>query len=211
MYLSQLILNPGNRLVLADLSNPYQMHRTVMSGFPQNLPQDERVLFRVELQRQAPVARVLVQSHTSPRWDHLLEKGYLQLAAEVKEIAFSPAEGQVFRFRLLANPTKRLRADGKEDGPRVGLFREHDQQAWLQRKGELHGFKVLEVTISETVQPDGWKVTGSGQKHRLRQVGARFDGRLQVTDAQAFLRAWLDGIGSGKGLGFGLLSLAPGA
>lgn len=211
MYLSQLILNPGAKLVLADLSDPYQMHRTVMSGFPQNLPQDERVLFRVELQRQAPVVRVLVQSHTSPGWEHLLEKGYLQLPAEVKEIAFGPAEGQEFRFRLLANPTKRLRADGKEDGPRVGLVHEDDQLAWLQRKGELHGFRVLDATVGKAVQPDGWKVTGDGQKHRLRQVGARFDGRLQVTNAQAFSQAWLDGIGSGKGLGFGLLSLAPGA
>jgi CRISPR system Cascade subunit CasE len=38
-----------------------------------------------------------------------------------------------------------------------------------------------------------------------------FEGRLRVTDAEAFRRALAAGIGSGKAFGFGLLSVAPAA
>jgi CRISPR-associated protein Cas6/Cse3/CasE subtype I-E len=38
---------------------------------------------------------------------------------------------------------------------------------------------------------------------------ARFDGTLQVTDTDTFLKAVENGIGPAKGFGFGLLSLAP--
>jgi len=37
----------------------------------------------------------------------------------------------------------------------------------------------------------------------------RFDGTLEVTEPEIFLETVRQGIGSGKGLGFGLLSLAP--
>jgi CRISPR system Cascade subunit CasE len=37
-----------------------------------------------------------------------------------------------------------------------------------------------------------------------------FDGLLRVTDPEALLAALAGGIGSGKGFGFGLLSLARG-
>ena len=42
---------------------------------------------------------------------------------------------------------------------------------------------------------------------RLRS--ARFEGILQVTDAEAFAKTLAAGIGPAKGYGFGLLSVAP--
>ena len=44
---------------------------------------------------------------------------------------------------------------------------------------------------------------------RLQFYAVQFDGVLQVTDADLLVRAVQAGIGSGKGFGFGLLSLAP--
>jgi CRISPR system Cascade subunit CasE len=115
--------------------------------------------------------------------------------------------GQTFRFRLAANPTKRLRGDGKNDGNRIGLEREEDQLKWLSRKSDLHGFRVLAARTAKINQPDGCKVV-NGKKQHIRQFAVRFDGILQVTDAEAFSLACRQGIGSGKGMGFGLLSLA---
>lgn len=218
MYLSKLTLNPRSNQVLHDLSDPYQMHKTVLSGFPERMPVEERVLFRVELQRERQMMMVLVQSHTLPDWEHLSEKTYVLKPAELTEVCYEPHSGETFRFRLAANPTKRLpvapenrlRADGKENlGKRIGLFDEDQQIDWLKRKGQINGFEVLSVTTAKMLQPDGWKVDKDGKKHCLRQLGVCFDGRLLVTDAALFARAWLDGIGSGKGMGFGLLSLAP--
>ena len=207
MYLSQLILDPRARVVLEDLADPYQLHRTVMSGFSQELPTNERVLYRLDMQRSEPQLSILVQSHTLPNWDVLSQRGYLLRPAAIKALTLQPTAGQVFWFRLAANPTKRLRAEGKNDGARIGLVREEDQLTWLNRKGEQHGFQVLATQTTKIVQADGWKFE-KGQNHRIRQHAVRFDGRLQVTDVETFTRALENGIGSGKGFGFGLLSLA---
>ena len=43
---------------------------------------------------------------------------------------------------------------------------------------------------------------------RLTHVAVRFDGLLEVTDPVKFLETLRAGIGSAKGFGFGLLSLA---
>ena len=55
MYLSRLILNPRSRQVQKELADPYQLHRTIMAAFPDVLPPDERVLFRVDLADGLPV------------------------------------------------------------------------------------------------------------------------------------------------------------
>jgi CRISPR system Cascade subunit CasE len=43
----------------------------------------------------------------------------------------------------------------------------------------------------------------------MRFVSAQFDGILQVVDVDKMHAAIANGIGSAKGFGFGLLSLAP--
>lgn len=208
MYLSRLVLNPTSRAVQQDLSNPYQLHRTVMSGFPPLLTKHERVLYRLEMQRAEPQISVLVQSHDQPNWSRLEDRDYLARPAEVKTFNLNPAAGDVYRFRLLANPTKRLGKNDRAAGSRVGLQREEDQLAWLHRKGEMHGFRLLMVQVAVMNQPDGWKEQ-EGKVHRIRQVGVRFDGLLEINKPDLFAEAVSKGIGSGKGLGFGLLSLAP--
>jgi CRISPR system Cascade subunit CasE len=47
------------------------------------------------------------------------------------------------------------------------------------------------------------------ETHPLCLLAVRFDGLLQVADPARLQAALRQGIGSGKGLGFGLLSLAP--
>ncbi|MFQ5614487.1 MAG: type I-E CRISPR-associated protein Cas6/Cse3/CasE, partial [Anaerolineae bacterium] len=108
-----------------------------------------------------------------------------------------------------ANPTKRLFRDDPErklkKGQRLGLFKEEEQQAWLQRKGQQGGgFIVLGATIIS----EGFSRGRTKEKHKFKHFAVRFDGLLQVTDPDRFLKTVRRGIGSGKGLGFGLLSLA---
>lgn len=46
-----------------------------------------------------------------------------------RQLAF--VAGQMLSFRLLANPTKKLKADGRKNGIRVGLVTEEERLAWL--------------------------------------------------------------------------------
>lgn len=208
MYLSQLILNPQSSLVLKDLANPYDLHRSMMSAFSEQLPPNERVLYRLEINRHEPWLTVLVQSHSRPHWDELLSKRYNLIPAAVKEFDFSFSPRQIFRFRLTANPTKRMRKEGKEEGPRVAILREEEQITWLNKKAAAGGFSVLKVETSKVPRPDGIKVIKC-KKHYIRCISVDFRGWLQITDTELMIETCKNGIGSGKSFGCGLLSLAP--
>jgi len=206
MYLSRLILNPRNRRVQREIAAPYQMHKTLMRGFPNDLDREQdRVLFRVD---NDPLT-VLLQSTLEPRWDWLKDDGarnYLLQPPETKSFALNLTSGQTLAFRLRANPTvKRKCDDGKRR--RIGLYREKEQLEWFERKGEHGGFRLLSIRSQNAPDVRGWAHRDDA-KHRLKLFAVRFDGLLQVTDPDRLRESVRRGIGSGKGLGFGLLSLA---
>jgi CRISPR system Cascade subunit CasE len=179
-----------------------------MSAFPADIRGRERVLYRLETSRVPPVLTILVQSYLRPNWLALEKEGYLLQPAQVK--AFEPQfyPGQTLAFRLAANPTKRLGAsDEKAPGKRIGLYRMEDQEKWLRRKADQNGFAILSVQITSLADQIAYKEK-KDKRMRVTHHGVRFDGILQVTDSDLFMQAALNGIGSAKGFGFGLLSLA---
>lgn len=211
LYLTLLSLNLRNRQVQRDLANRYELHRTVLSGFPQALPADERILYRVEEDVRSGVVTILLQSLNLPDWQ-ALPASYLLQPAEVKPFSVAFSAGQMLHFRLLANPTRRIKtplsADGeKPSSKRVGLLKEEQQLQWLARKAEACGFQLLGVRSAK--QPDviGWQSKGKDSR-RLTFQSVLFDGVLQVTEPALFIQALKNGIGPAKGFGFGLLSLA---
>lgn len=215
MYLSRLILNRRNRRVQRELAQPYEMHRSIMRAFPAQLKEGkERVLWRVD-DDQRLGAVLLVQSWDAPDWSWLTEdgaQGYLLSGQEanpaVKPFHLQLAGDQVLRFRLRANPTVKRRFADSGDHKRVGLYKEEEQIAWLTRKSKAAGFRILSVNSASEDAGAGQKREG-GRAHTLTLLAVRFDGLLQVTDATRLADAVQTGIGSAKGLGFGLLSLAP--
>lgn len=217
MYLSRLILNPQSRQVQRELADIYQMHRTILSAFPLELPQGERILYRLEERTER--LTLLVQSQNEPDWEKIADprKGYLLTeqflptgwenpAVKPLDLKFSP--GQELAFRLLVNPTKKKKVDGKDNGQRVGIYKEEEQLNWLKRKIEDAGCMLLEARTSQHSKMHGSRFE-DGQKHNLTYSAVQFDGLLEVVDTDKLLIAIKHGIGSGKGLGFGLLSLGP--
>jgi CRISPR system Cascade subunit CasE len=210
MYLSRLILNPRSRRVQKELSDPYQMHRSIMRAFPDDLESgEERVLFRVDTPRGGGRLTLLVQSQGRPDWSWLAQdegaRGYLLETEEpnpwVKEFAPQFNPGQVLAFRLRANPTI------KRKGKRLGLYRDEEQISWLTRKAEQSGFRLLSVrTANATIL--GGVAHRDSTDDNLRLLSVQFDGLLEVQNAELLRLAARDGIGSGKGFGLGLLSLA---
>jgi len=243
MYLSKLILNPMDRMVWRDRGDCCQMHRTIMRAFPEKQGGESPraaydVLYRLEIHEKKGVVILYVQSAIEPDWSHLISTGYLKKCDRmdnpaVKEIARplgEITEGMILRFRLLANPTKKIVTATKEErevgikknGKRVALLRMEEQVDWLRRKAKISGFQLLDVSTGNGV-PDvttSGIITEAGYKQadkeknkekydRLFFRGVVFDGRLCVKDKDRFLHTVRKGIGSGKAYGFGLLSLAP--
>jgi CRISPR system Cascade subunit CasE len=214
MYLSRLILSPRNRRVQKEIADPYQMHKSLMRSFPDDLDRErDRVLFRLETDLRTGMITVLLQSTLEPRWGWLDDngaRGYLLPMDEpnpaVKEFDLNLAPGQVLAFRLRANPTARRRLpDGTRK--RIGLCREEEQIEWLKRKGEQGGFRLLSARTSGQDVVRG-HIHRKGDTHKLKLLAVQFDGLLQVTDPDRLRESVQQGIGSGKALGFGLLSLA---
>ena len=121
MYLSRLVLDPRSREAGRDLGDVHQMHRTVMSAFPQVKEQggaraDLAVLHRLDIDQRGSNVTLLVQSGEEPDWGCLPEGYLLNLDRDgqnpaTKTISNSLEalrKGQVLRFRLRANPTKRI-------------------------------------------------------------------------------------------------------
>ena len=165
---------------------PYQAHRTVMRAFG-NL-QNERVLFRIEDDN------VIVQSLKMPNWQNASNK---LRSSSVTRQRLDFTTGQTLSFKLLANPTV------KRGGKRCGLHTEFEQRAWLERKANDGGFKILELNICKI-----GTITGSTKnKHELSLLAIEFDGLLHVLAPDRLHACIRNGIGSGKGVGFGLLSV----
>lgn len=175
LYLSRLLLEPRSRRVANELLYPYEMHRTLMRGFPSVLESSRGtarevcgVLFRADSDDKAGVVRVFVQSRMRPDWSVLDEiDGYLSSpcdgsSAQCKDLTRAYQQirvGQVLSFRLRANPTKRVaKDDDPMKGKRVELTREDDQIAWLARKMEScadvpgSGFELIARNVADDTQ-----------------------------------------------------------
>ena len=241
MYLSRLDLDLRHRAVRRDLGNCQALHRTVMAAFPPapdgaSPRHDFGVLHRVDARPRTASATLLVQSRVRPDWSGL-PPGYCRAARDasptpaIKEIGLALAAlspGTLLRFRLRANPTRKVETTSKSDrlagrhsnGRRLPV-REDDCLAWLERRGARDGFRLRKVALA--TPPDVLNVRTArgpalhgrrpsrdgGSAGRLTFASVQFDGLLEVTDATAFRAALSTGIGPAKAYGFGLLSFAP--
>lgn len=173
-------------------------------------------LFRVD---PLPLGRsvILVQSADRPDWDYAFHNAGHLLAAPPEMKAFEPQfePGQHLRFRLFANPTKKIETLSKEQrlakvpkrhGKRVPVDTA-DLGRWISRRGDQSGFCIED---DPTIQV-GYVYVNSGREaaggQRLRSV--LYEGLLEVTEPEKFHRTLVSGIGPAKAFGFGLLSLAP--
>ncbi|GAA4607764.1 type I-E CRISPR-associated protein Cas6/Cse3/CasE [Actinoallomurus liliacearum] len=223
MFLSKLTINVFSREFRRDNADIQDMHRTIMSAFPQvDNDQPARmahgVLWRLD---EAPRGFVLyVQSRSEPDWSYLPDD-YLAEPAQVRDLQpalDAVAPGRHLAFRLTANATRTIHPGGtpgqRKNGKRVAHRDPRAQVAWLARQGERHGFVLpLAANGQPDVVPSPRPVLQGRQKkgpdrHTIRIEAIRFDGRLVITDRDAFLHALQYGIGKGRAYGCGLISLA---
>ena len=163
--------------------------------------------------------RILVQSRAIPNWTSIGVQGWLanaNPAIDLKERLKldSLKVGQRFRFRLRANPSVARK------GKRLGLLQLVEQETWVKRKAQQHGFSLtrirhldlaesaeeqIDVRIAEEQMLRGNQRSG----HSILIFSVLYDGILTVADVEKFRSTLQTGIGHGKVMGLGLLSVVP--
>lgn len=173
-------------LVALKTTDSYEQHQAIWSLFPDTHERKRDHLFRIESNNSGQLV-ALLQSATEPKNSDQAEV--------LQSKPFNPklAEGEYYKFKLVANPTKRL---SKERNV-IEIKEEADQIQWLQRK--LAGANVT-VTSMESA------LVSSKKSYKSRFIN--FEGILQITDAEQMYRAMVMGVGRKKHAGAGLLSLA---
>ncbi|MEI9476242.1 MAG: type I-E CRISPR-associated protein Cas6/Cse3/CasE [Deltaproteobacteria bacterium] len=222
MFLHRIHLDPRCREARRDLSDSYQLHSTLCRVFcePDRKCPEGEFLWRLEPETDfAGCPRILVQSRTIPDWTGIGVEGWLAKvdpAIDLKDRLnlVSLKVGQRFRFRLRANPCV------TRNGKRLGLLRLEEQEGWIVRKGLQHGFSLPQLVsfdLSESAQERvdvrvSQEQMLRGNQHSgkaIRLFSVLYDGILTVTEPDKFRDALQTGIGHGKVMGLGLLSVVP--
>lgn len=224
MLLHRIHLNPRSKEARRDLADPYQMHATLCRAFfaPETPCPPNALLWRLEPETDSEgLPRILIQSHAAPDWASLKEAAWLTRADPgtdlFEKLSLASLEaGRAFRFRLRANPCRTA------NGKRLGLTNPDAQRAWIARKATQHGFALPEearpdffehaepaARVDIRVTQDQMLVGRCHGGNTIRVFSVLYEGALTVTDPERFCVAVRTGIGHGKVMGLGLLSLAP--
>lgn len=118
-YLSRLRLNPASRAVMRCLNNSQSMHSLLLHAFPHGDRSQHTMLYRIDpvAGRRDGAVDVLVQSSAQPSWEFLVREGIVReipdpfddsVVKDLRGVFAQVAEGDIYRFRLRANPTKRV-------------------------------------------------------------------------------------------------------
>ncbi|WP_424536675.1 type I-E CRISPR-associated protein Cas6/Cse3/CasE [Sphaerisporangium viridialbum] len=226
MHMTRFRFNTARIGARRVLSSPQMLHAAVMSSFaeiPEPGEDGERVLWRIDHNSKAETYLYLV-SPDKPDLTHLVEQAGWPKTGGWQTYDYGSflsrlATGQRWAFRLTANPVHTARR--RDDEPtkltaHVGLRHQRD---WLLKRQENAGFKVVEKPPERRLAPQDehelivhdrrqLAFRKSGQRQQVTLVTVTYDGRLEITDVEAFRRTLVRGLGKAKAYGCGLMTLA---
>jgi CRISPR system Cascade subunit CasE len=236
MYLTRFRINTARTDARRLLRSPHRMHGAVNMAFPHLPPRNEqgpRVLWRVDLTR-ANRADLLIVSPHRPDLTHLVEQAGWPTLDEPGWTTFAYGEfldrlavGDTWAFRLTANPVHHIRRPGDPKDARTrraAHVTPQHQLGWLLKRQEKAGFEVVR-------KPPERRLTQHGDEHEVivhdrlplrfdkrddesterttvRFMRVTFDGRLRITNLDAFRRTLTQGLGKERAYGCGLMTLA---
>ena len=210
MLLHKVLLDLRCKEARRDIADPYEMHSTLCRAFsiPEKKCPSGTFLWRLEPENSnTGMPIVIVQSSVLPDWTRILvadwfaEKPFspINIEEKLKLKIENLAIGKRFRFRIRANPSICRK------GKRYGLYKPEEQENWLLQQGKLKGFLPETVHRSQELMLTGNRRADSN----VKVFSVLYNGVLQVTDPKSFIEAVSIGIGHGKTMGLGLLSVVP--
>lgn len=214
MYLSRCQINPARRGARKLLGSPHALHAAVLSAFHEASGTPEsRILWRLD---SAPTSHWLyLVSAQRPDLTHVIEQAGWPTTQDWVTRDYSPLldrldSGQVWQFRLTANPTHAVSQESGDRSKRLAHVTASQQWEWLWSRGPGLGVDLGPSADQGTASVVGRESLtfrrGSG---RVTVARATFEGRLTVVNASLLQTALVKGVGPAKAYGCGLLTLAP--
>lgn len=236
-FLNRVELNARKRGARKLLMSPQAMHAAVESSLPASVRRPgERFLWRVD--QHGPRNDLYVVSPGRPDFTHIVEQAGWRSEDRDDWVTrpYGPllsrlSPGQVWAFRLAANPTHigRTVEGAKKRFAHVTVAQ---QTEWLLSRSSQWGFTVaeesrdasgpdaatfggVETNLGETspavevVARSDLRFSRSGSARPVTIRRAVFEGILEVTDPDVLGHLLVSGIGRAKAYGCGLMTLAP--
>lgn len=236
MYLTRFRINTSRSDARYLLGSPHRMHGAVNMSFPTPSAQDAsgpRVLWRVDGDTPAETLLYIV-SPTRPDLTGLVEQAGWPAADEPGWTSFAYeqfltalAADDTWGFRLTANPVHNVRHQHSKEGDptkRAAHRTPRHQMRWLLDRQERAGFEIVRKPVENQLTERGdehelivrdqralqfRKAPAKTSRDDVRFTRVTFDGRLRVTDPDAFRLTLTHGLGKAKAYGCGLMTLAP--
>jgi CRISPR system Cascade subunit CasE len=184
-----------------EITNVYKIHQKIYSLFT-DMPEGKRDFLFADKGGDFNERRILILSKRPP-----LTPQYGTVESKIIPDSFLAFSRYAFEVRL--NPVKRDMKSRKLVPVGTGLSmaqRREKLAEWFSAKSEGWGF----VSDRESLQVQDTDVQiFEKQKTQVTQSAAVFIGKLKVTDRDLFVKSFKNGIGRGKGFGFGLLQIVP--
>lgn len=207
MYLSRIRLNTARSETMRALAAPNIFHGAIESA---ELDKRTRKLWRVDELRGEKYLLILTEEPQdfSGVADQFGYDGCYEFKC-YDEFLKRITDGSRWQFRLKANPTVQKYQPQKGRGRVYAHITAAHQQEWLKKQAEKNGFALGEE----------WAVTGSQwyifKKNRYTNISVRmlavtYEGILTVTNAEAFKKALINGIGREKAYGLGMMTVVGG-
>lgn len=220
-YLTRMQLNPSRVRTRRMLGSPQVAHALVEASARLPGAPSGRVLWRIDRESSHELFLYIVSPGkpdltgvveqagwpTTPHWD----------AAPYDRLLGRIHDGDRWRFRITANPTRVESTSAMTRGRVKPLRTVTEQEGWLIDRGQRHGFAIP----SNSMDAVELAVTGREERTFVRHTGdadsgssrvpltrATFEGILEVTDHERLVSALTDGIGRARGYGCGLMTLA---
>lgn len=209
LYFSRLLLAPSRDL--------YAVHQTVWRAFRGFENHPRPFLFRADrvvLSETTRAWKVLVQHAIAADWQQLGDQLVEHTQVGPRELSFVAGERLRFFTRVNATVSKKGRTQHRHAdldsaafratrGIRVPVRDDDEAHAWLVRQGKEHGFSVVAMRVAGQ-RRERWQKEGNAAVFD----GLDIEGHLLVDDPIALRAALVAGLGRGRGVGFGLLSVA---
>ena len=201
MYLTKISLQPQSPHIRRALADCQQMHRQVSGLFGVDR-KTGGILYRLRTE-QGSYALYLYSAIPVDR-SRLLPGMCFSGERDLHDWLDHMTSGQVWGFDLLAVPAKKVPEEGRKHSQRRILRTEEERMAWLARKGDQYGFRLLDAQEQEYVRKFGRHSQPDGAMYL---DAYHYNGVLQIQEEAVFRTALTGGIGAGKAYGMGMLLL----